>query len=168
MSELKSLSDMIENYGKIKAALPWLDVSYDPESAPFFSDFAYSDHSKYLDSVQLSKHSTPKSGRWLEKYPQVQLCLGHAGGRPGALDSVKKLCSEFSSVSVDISGDYFHHAMLKMLVDAVGVDKILFGSDVDWFDPRCVLGIILGEDDLNVEDKLKIQCRNAIKLYVKY
>lgn len=117
------------------------------------------------DYNPVQKYSFPdRFRRWLEIYPQVNLCLGHAGGRANAFRVVTQLCSEFSNIFVDISGDYFDNGMIEAIVAAIGTDRVLFGTDVNWFDSRCMLGAVIGAN-LSIEDKLKILRYNALKWY---
>lgn len=102
----------------------------------------------------------------LKNHPEATLVLGHAGGRPGAMESVIRLCREFPRVKVDISGDYFDNGLLEKLVADIGVEKIIFGSDVNWIDPRTNLGPVLasGISDTGV---LKILQSNARATFLR-
>ncbi len=80
----------------------------------------------------------------LERYPDVTLVLGHAGGRPGAFEATVKVCRDFANVQVDFAGDYYHQGVLDAFAERIGSRRMLFASDVDWFDPRCSLGLFLG------------------------
>ncbi|MDD2706636.1 MAG: amidohydrolase family protein [Verrucomicrobiae bacterium] len=80
----------------------------------------------------------------LKQYPETRLILGHAGGRPSAFDDTVKICRSYPNVMADISGDYFDNGLIEALVAEAGVERILFGSDMDWIDPRCNLGAVLG------------------------
>jgi predicted TIM-barrel fold metal-dependent hydrolase len=102
--------------------------------------------------------------RRLEKFPQARLILGHAGGRPSAFDSVKDICRKYPNVMVDIAGDYFDSGVVDALVSALGADRVLFASDVDWIDPRSNLGPVLGSD-LGDDDAMKVLRTNALKFF---
>jgi len=81
--------------------------------------------------------------RHLLNHPNVTLILGHAGGRPGAMESVLALCAEFPRVHVDLAGDYYDSGLVELLVDRLGVERVIFGSDLNWIDPRANLGPVL-------------------------
>jgi len=100
----------------------------------------------------------------LLQHPNIKLILGHAGGRPGAFDAVKDLCNEFHNVMVDISGDYYDNGLIEKLVDSIGVDRIIFGSDLNWIDPRANLSAVLASA-LSDEDIGKILRKNALIYY---
>lgn len=100
----------------------------------------------------------------LERYPQTTFVLGHAGGRPSTIESVTQLCSDFPHVYVDISGDYFHNGLIDCLSERISPDKILYGSDANWIDPRCTLAPVL-TSALNDEQVLKILRTNAMRVF---
>lgn len=102
--------------------------------------------------------------RFLPELQGAPFVLGHAGGRPSAFDATVRVCRDFPNVHVDLAGDYFHNGMVDAFADAIGAEKIIFGTDVDWFDPRCELGVVLGsrQPDANL---LKILRDNAMRVY---
>lgn len=102
----------------------------------------------------------------IQAFPATTLILGHAGGRVGSFAEVVDLCHKYTNVMVDISGDYFHNGMIRNLVSALGPERILFGSDIDWIDPRFIQGMLLGSP-LSNADLLKIFKTNAERIYQK-
>ena len=102
----------------------------------------------------------------IEKYHKMPFVLGHAGGRPGAFDATVQVCKDFSNVYVDFAGDYYHNGVIEAFADKIGADRILFASDVNWFDPRCNLGLFLGAN-LPDEDIYKMLRTNAEKIYLR-
>ncbi|MCX7887028.1 MAG: amidohydrolase family protein [Verrucomicrobiae bacterium] len=81
--------------------------------------------------------------RYVVAYPQVQLILGHAGGRYGGHLAAADLAKRHANVFVDLSGDCYCLGLVEYLVREVGAEKILFGSDLTWIDPRTQLGMVL-------------------------
>lgn len=104
--------------------------------------------------------------RHLREHPRVRLVLGHAGGRPGAMEAVTGLCRDYPELRVDLAGDYYDNGLVELLVDRVGADRVIFGSDVNWIDPRANLGPILA-GDLPDETVLAILRGNALATYRK-
>lgn len=102
----------------------------------------------------------------LEKYHKTPFILGHAGGRPGAFEATVGVCKDFPNVYVDFAGDYYHNGVVEAFSGKIGTDRILFASDVNWFDPRCNLGLFLGAALPN-EDILKMLRTNALKIYLR-
>ncbi len=101
----------------------------------------------------------------LQQHPRVRLVLGHAGGRPGALEAVVGLCSDFAGVAVDLAGDYFDSGLVECLVDRLGADRVLYGSDMNWVDPRANLAPVLAAD-ISDEDALAVLRGNAERVYL--
>lgn len=102
--------------------------------------------------------------RWFEAFPQVRFVLGHAGGRPTAFDAVVEVCSDFPQVSVDIAGDYYDNGLVDALADGLGVERVLFASDMNWMDPRVNLGPVLGSQ-LDDAGALAVLRENARRVY---
>jgi predicted TIM-barrel fold metal-dependent hydrolase len=101
----------------------------------------------------------------LRLHPRTRLVLGHAGGRPGALEAVVGLCRDFAGVSVDLAGDYFDSGLVECLVTRLGADRVLYGSDMNWLDPRANLAAVLAAD-ISDEDALAILRVNAARMYL--
>lgn len=80
----------------------------------------------------------------LKNFCGTPFVLGHAGGRPSAFEATIKVCSDFPDIYVDLAGDYIHNGMIDAFAAAIGSGKIIFATDVDWFDPKCELAIVLG------------------------
>ncbi len=100
----------------------------------------------------------------LPRLQGMPFVLGHAGGRPSAFAATVQVCRDFPNVHVDLAGDYFHNGMVDAFADAIGADKIIFGTDVDWFDPRCELGVALGSRQTD-NALAKILRGNALRVY---
>lgn len=100
----------------------------------------------------------------LSRHPAVSFVLGHAGGRPGSLPSVAALCREFPGVRVDLAGDYYDNGLIECLADQIGAERIIFGSDLNWIDPRANLGPVLASA-LADESVARIIARNAGEVY---
>ena len=110
-------------------------------------------------------YSTP--GRFevhVRRFPQVRLVLGHAGGRgAGRLEAVR-MVNEHPNVFLDIAGDVFCNRLIKTLAESVPPNKILFGTDFPWIDPRANLSrVLLAEIDDQL--KQKILSDNACAVY---
>ncbi len=100
----------------------------------------------------------------LARHPRTRLVLGHAGGRPGSLESLVALCREFPGVSVDLAGDYYDAGLIECLADRVGADRVLFASDINWIDARANMAPVLASrlPDADVGRMLR---GNALRIY---
>jgi predicted TIM-barrel fold metal-dependent hydrolase len=111
------------------------------------------------------KHAQPALfARWVREFPQVALILGHAGGRYEGHRAATDLARECPNVYLDLAGDIYGLGLVEYLVAQVGGERILFGSDLTWIDPRTQLGMIL-DAEIAAADKARILRDNAVKLF---
>ena len=112
------------------------------------------------------RHATPDRFEcWLKKYPGVSFVFGHTGGRPNGFIQAVGLFKKYPQCMGDLAGDLFNNQFLLHAVKEIGADRLMFGSDMYWIDPRCMLGMVL-ELDISTEDMLKILRGNAEKFYL--
>lgn len=111
------------------------------------------------------KFSTPDLfEKFVKKYDKVNFIFGHSGGRTnGALQAVP-LAAKYKNAYLDIAGDVFENNFLNYLVKGAGSEKVLFGSDINWFDPSGQIAMVLGADISN-DDRYNIFKGNALKLF---
>lgn len=117
------------------------------------------------DYNPLQRLSTPERFEgFVQEFPQVRFVMGHAGGRgQGRLQALRMAC-QYPQVYLDFAGDIFCNRLIETLVGSVPVEKILFGSDFPWLDPRANLSrVLLAPIDLSA--KMKILRTNAMKVY---
>ncbi len=109
--------------------------------------------------------STPERfTKYVGTFPQARLVLGHAGGRGTGRAQAIRMVNEHANVYLDFAGDVFCYRLIENLVKSVPVDKILFGSDFPWLDPRAnLLRVLLA--DIEPSIKMKILRDNAIRVY---
>jgi hypothetical protein len=98
------------------------------------------------------------------RYPKVMLILGHAGGRYRGHMAAAELARRYSNVLLDTAGDCYTLGLVEYLVEHAGADKVLFGSDLTWLDPRTQLGMIL-DAEVTTDDKQKILRANAARVF---
>jgi predicted TIM-barrel fold metal-dependent hydrolase len=103
---------------------------------------------------------------YVARYPQVTLILAHAGGLYAGHLAAVKLVQRYANVHLDISGDCFSFKLIDWLVERVGAERILYGSDTNWIDPRTTLGRVL-DADITLEQKRLILGDNAFRLFRK-
>ncbi len=98
------------------------------------------------------------------RYPDVPLILGHAGGRVRGHMAAVDLARRCPNVWLDTAGDCYALGLIEYLVQGAGADKVLFGSDLTWIDPRTQLGMIL-DADIAADAKQQILGANAARLF---
>jgi hypothetical protein len=102
--------------------------------------------------------------RYVREFPQVALILGHSGGRYEGYMAAASLARAHAHVYLDLAGDSYSLGLVEYLVSQVGAERILYGSDLTWIDPRTQLGMIL-DADIAEADKAKILSENARRLF---
>lgn len=104
--------------------------------------------------------------RYLAKYPEMKIILGHMGGtRAGCLDAMR-MAREYKNVYCDINGSLYSELWLEELVKQAPEHKFIFSTDQTFNDPRPVLGRVLFS---KIPDRLKekILCENIEQLVGK-
>jgi len=102
--------------------------------------------------------------RYVREFANVRLVLGHAGGRGAGRTEAVRMANAYGNVYLDFAGDIFDHRLIEKLAASVAPDKILFGSDYPWLDPRANLTRTLLAD-VSGDVKLKILRENAARVY---
>ena len=100
----------------------------------------------------------------IENFREVNFVLGHAGGKGGGRAEAIRLVDQYENVYLDFAGDIYCHSFFETMLNAVPVERILYGSDYPMLDPRTNLSrVLLGDMDEDV--KLRILRENAIQAY---
>lgn len=101
--------------------------------------------------------------RYLAKYPEMKIILGHMGGtRAGCLDAMR-MAREYKNVYCDINGSLYSELWIEEMVKLAPEHKFIFSTDQTFNDPRPVLGRVLFS---HIPDRLKekILCENMEQL----
>ena len=109
--------------------------------------------------------STPdRFGPVLESHPNLRLILGHAGGREEGKQMAVEVMKKCPNCWADISGDSFTFGQLEWMAAEAGIDRILYGTDSNWIEPRYLLGHVL-KSGLSAEERLRIFRQNALDVF---
>jgi uncharacterized protein len=100
----------------------------------------------------------------LEAHSNLRLILGHAGGRSSGQRQAVALLRRYPNCWADLSGDTLTLGLIEWLVQEAGADKLLFGTDANWIEPRYHLGRIL-KAQISKDDKLRILRTNALEVF---
>jgi len=97
-------------------------------------------------------------------YPNATFICGHSfhGDWKNGAELIKNrenLIAELTAVMDD-------RGAIELLCDIAGSDRVLFGTDVPWFDTHHGVGAVLSAE-ITDEDRRNIFYRNAEKLFVK-
>lgn len=117
------------------------------------------------DYNPVQRHSQPALfARYVREFPDVSLILGHSGGRYEGHLAAAALARQQANVYLDLSGDCYGLGLVEYLVAEVGAERLLFGSDLTWIDPRTQLGMVL-DAEISDSDKASILRQNALRLF---
>lgn len=96
-----------------------------------------------------------------ERYPHVKFLLGHSCH--GAWDAAVALSRAFPNVYLELTAVFDDRGAIEKLAGEAGSDRLLFGTDLPWFDPHHAIGVLLNAD-ITDDDRHNICHRNAEKL----
>lgn len=99
--------------------------------------------------------------RAVEAYPNVRLLLGHS--LHGAWDDAIAIAREFPNVYLELTAVLDDRGVVEKFVAAGLGRKLLFGTDLPWFDPHHGIGAVLSAD-ITDDDRHNILHRNAERL----
>ena len=112
-------------------------------------------HSERPDLMEIDKLA--------ERYPNVRWLSAHACGSFKMADMVIEVMKKRSNVYADITLTPVPSGCIEYLVNAVGDDRVLYGSDLPMRDPRQQLGWLVFSR-LALASKKKILATNALKV----
>lgn len=99
--------------------------------------------------------------RVAEKYPDTVLILGHA--LFGTWEEGGAVTRDHANTYLELTAVVGRRGVVEMLVTQSGSDRILFGTDLPWFDEHHYIGNILAAD-ITDEDRHNILHRNAERI----
>lgn len=93
-----------------------------------------------------------------ERYPELKLLCGHS--LYGAWDEAIAIAQEYPNVYLELTAVLYPRGPVERFVEAGLSGRLLFGTDLPWFDPLQGIGSILSAE-MTDEDRHKILHRNA-------
>jgi predicted TIM-barrel fold metal-dependent hydrolase len=109
--------------------------------------------------------STPERFEsYIRQFPETTIVLGHCGARGAGRRGAIRLANENRNVYLDFSGDVFCQGLIEELVASVPNDRIMYGSDFPWLDPRANLSRVL-LSPISDDIKERILWKNAAQLF---
>ena len=95
------------------------------------------------------------------KYPDVPLLMGHSGH--GEWERAIDVARDHENVYLELTAAYATRGSVEMMVERGCSERILFGTDLPWFDPHYGIGCIVFSE-ISDEDRRNILYRNAERL----
>ncbi len=93
-----------------------------------------------------------------ERYPRVKLLLGHSCH--GDWDAAVSLARDFPNIYLELTAVFDDRGVIEKFAGEVGSHRMLFGTDLPWFDPHHAIGVLLSAA-ISDEDRHNICHRNA-------
>jgi len=98
-----------------------------------------------------------------ERFSNIKWVLGHSGNAPPGQEQAVEAGRACPNIYLETCTSYGAHGTIEFLVDGVGDDRVLYGSDMPLMDARYQVGRI-ATADIPADSKRKILGLNAIKL----
>lgn len=92
------------------------------------------------------------------RYPNARFLLGHSCH--GAWDAAVQLANDFPNVYLELTAVFDDRGVIEKFVQGAGSDRMLFGTDLPWFDPHHAIGVLMNAE-ITDEDRHNICHRNA-------
>jgi hypothetical protein len=99
-----------------------------------------------------------------ERYSNVRILLGHAGFGSEGADHTIRAVKNCPNVYAEITGSVVVYGTLERMVREAGADRVLFGTDIPFIDPRPQVGRVAFAK-LTDEEKRKVFGLNAAKVF---
>ncbi|MBT9151077.1 MAG: hypothetical protein DDT40_01261 [candidate division WS2 bacterium] len=166
--DLKTFDDYKDVYVGVKMHPSWHEIAViDKRLIPVWE---FADERKLLvlfhtwENVRFAKAGDVR--RLAEKYQGVKFILGHA--YHGQWHEANSLAADFPNVYLDLCAVLDERAgILEKFVRGAGSEKILYGTDFNWFNQHYCIGGVLAAD-ITDEDRRNIFYRNAEKLLASF
>jgi predicted TIM-barrel fold metal-dependent hydrolase len=110
-------------------------------------------------------HSDPRLlGPLAARHPAVAFIAGHAGASAGGFRTTIEIGNRQPNVHAEICGSAMTGWWLRRIVDGLGADRVLHGTDATLIDPRYAVGRLV-RADLLPEERALIAAGNARRLF---
>ncbi len=79
-------------------------------------------------------------GKLAESYPGVRFLLGHSGGTHAGREEAIQVALAHPNICLELCGSWLLGAEVEWMAAEVGAERLLFGTDMPFIDPRYTLG----------------------------
>jgi predicted TIM-barrel fold metal-dependent hydrolase len=138
--------------------IPITDDAY----RPFFE---YGDAHRHLFLSHTwggSRHNGIKQAEEVAtRYPGMTFIAGHSFH--GDWEEAARLCNDLPNLYLELTAVLDDRGPLELLLEKCGSEKILFGTDLPWFDTHHGIGTILSTP-MSDDDRRNIFYRNGVRL----
>jgi len=102
-------------------------------------------------------------GRIAGQYPDARFIMAHAGGEMNAMENAVDVVNKHDNAYVDLALSIVREGNVEWLVREIGPKKVLFGTDMPFFDPRPAFGRVAFAR-ISDEEKIEIFGGNMKRL----
>jgi hypothetical protein len=117
------------------------------------------------DNPKSSYNGPAQAEEFVRNFPNVTFIAGHSFHNNWS--EAIRLCNEYSNLYLELTAVLDERGPLELILKECGSEKILFGTDLPWFDTHHGIGVILSTD-MSDEDRKNIFFRNGVKLLSKF
>jgi predicted TIM-barrel fold metal-dependent hydrolase len=97
------------------------------------------------------------------RFPRANFVLAHAGNLPAQRLQAIAAARTFANVYIETCTTFRSPGVIEQLVEGVGAEKVIYGSDMPLMDPRCQIGRIITARLLDADKQLILR-ENARRL----
>jgi predicted TIM-barrel fold metal-dependent hydrolase len=98
------------------------------------------------------------------KYPKASFLIAHSASGWQMVDEACAAAHEQPRVYLDLTGSVLLRGLLEGVIERIGADRVLFGTDMPFIDPRAGLGRVLMSGLSDAEKRLVLGL-NAKRLF---
>ena len=111
-------------------------------------------------------NTTPDQiGRIAGDFPQARILMAHS--LHANWDGAIELARTFEHVYCELCAAHFTNGLIQKFVEAGIEDKVLYGSDLPWFDPMDIIGAVVFSH-INDTARKKILRDNASRIFQRW
>lgn len=96
-----------------------------------------------------------------QNYPGAMLLMAHCGY--GEWEVSLRIARDYPNVYLELTGAHDVNGIIEKMVQETGSHRMLYGTDLPWFDPHYVIGCVLFAR-ISDDDRHNILHRNAERL----
>jgi len=115
----------------------------------------------HTDSAAVS--SVAATGRCAERYPNAKVIFGHSGFSHSGARACVEMAQKTPNSYFDLAASLAELGLVEAIVDGIGADRVLFGTDLPFLDCRMQIGR-LAFSRLTDEQLGKVLSANARRL----
>jgi len=110
------------------------------------------------------KYSKPgQMEELIKSYPEIKFIIGHSGNVIGGFEIAVEIAKKYDNAFLDSTYSRNYFGQMKWMINKVGAEKILFGSDMPFLNGAIQIGKLY-ESGITDNDRQKIFHDNAVRL----